>query len=111
WAASEKGQAIIGKSGAIIPNQPAYAQSEAFTANHPNSRLDNVIVGSRLTQNAEQGDWSYLEDGEWVNLWADYLNGDVRNGEMTLETFFSTVQSITDNALAGNKYKITITTK
>lgn len=111
WAASREGQAIIAKSGALIPNQPDYAQSEAFTAHHPNTRLDNVIVGSRLTQNAEQGDWSYLEDGEWVNLWADSLNGEVRNGRMTLETFFAQVQTKTDNSLASDKYKITITTK
>lgn len=111
WAAGPEGQAIMAKSGALIPNQSDLAQSDAFTQNHPNDRLNNVVVASRLTETAEQGDWSYLEDGEWVNLWADYLNGQVRNAEMTLEEFFDTVQTMTDNALASDKYKITITTK
>ena len=111
WAAGPEGQAIMAKSGALIPNQSDLAQSDAFTQNHPNDRLNNVVVAGRLTETAEQGDWSYLEDGEWVNLWADYLNGQVRNAEMTLEEFFATVQTMTDNALASDKYKITITTK
>ena len=111
WAAGPEGQAIMAKSGALIPNQSDLAQSDAFTQNHPNDRLNNVVVASRLTETAEQGDWSYLEDGEWVNLWADYLNGKVRNAEMTLEEFFATVQKMTDDALAYDKYKITITTK
>lgn len=111
WAAGPEGQAIIAKSGALIPNQQELALSDEFTQHHPNSKLNNVIVASRLTETAEQGDWSYLEDGEWVQIWANVLNGEVRNATKTLEEFFDEVQEITDNALASDKYKITITTK
>ena len=40
------------------------------------------------TANSSVGDWSYLENGSWVNVWANVLNTDVRNGKMTLDEFF-----------------------
>jgi hypothetical protein len=33
--------------------------------------------------------WSYVEDGEWVNGWANILNTRVRNGDMMLDEFFN----------------------
>ena len=41
-----------------------------------------------MADNAQIGDWSYCGDKEWINDWSVDLNGPVRNGNMTLNSFF-----------------------
>ncbi|MGN0806250.1 MAG: hypothetical protein ACI4MC_04355, partial [Candidatus Coproplasma sp.] len=110
WAASVNGQSIISKSNNIIPNQIDYAHSDEFVnlAEHGGK---NILALADTTTYTDIGDWSYIEDGEWVNPWANVLNTDVRNGDMMLDTFFSTVLNSTNKDLASEKYKIVITTK
>ncbi|MDE6274246.1 MAG: hypothetical protein K2L87_04285, partial [Clostridiales bacterium] len=73
------------KTTSDIPNRPAVARAVAYST---------------------PGDWSYVEDGLWINGWANILNSKVRDGDMTLEQFFSNATVIaTDATLATYKSK------
>ena len=43
----------------------------------------------------------YLADQAWISPWSNLLNGDVRNGKVTVTEFFNRVQASTDNLLKG----------
>ena len=77
------------KSNFYVPNQMSIAYSdeymnmtESYIANNKNAILSATACSS-------VGDWSYLEKGDWVTIWSKMLNGEVRNGEKTLEEFFA----------------------
>ena len=110
WAAGEEGQKIIAKGNSNIPNQTTYALSDEFTQRQ-GKKFDNQLAVSKLTQVSREGDWAYLEDGEWVKIWSGDLNDKVRNGLMNLDEFISTALTPTNDALKADKYKIVITTK
>jgi hypothetical protein len=42
--------------------------------------------------NQTPGDWWYLRDKKWIDPWAGLLNGDVRNGKVTLSGFYVSYQ-------------------
>lgn len=110
WAASLEGQKILAKGNSKIPNQTAYAMSDEFTQ-RADKKFNNQLVASKLAQVSREGDWAYLEDGEWVKVWSGDLNDKVRNGLMDLDVFIETALTPTNNALKADKYKIVITTK
>ena len=104
FMAGEEGQSIMMKSGTIVPNQKALARSEAYLTDGGGYSPANKSVLVDMIEIGHVGDWSYVEDGEWVNVWANILNTKVRDGDMTLDEFFenSTVKS-TDDVL--KKYR------
>ena len=110
YAASAEGQAIVSQGNTQIPNQISYSFSDEF-CNRESNLMDNILALSDAATYTDIGDWSYLEDGEWVNDWANVLNTDVRNGAMKLDTFFLQVTTSTNNDLSSSQYKIRITTK
>lgn len=110
WAASLEGQKIIAKGNSNIPNQSSYALSDEFTQ-RSGLNFTNMRAISKLSLVTQIGDWAYLEDGEWVNVWASYLNDEVRNGLMDLDEFIEIALPLTNEALKADKYKIVITTK
>lgn len=54
-----------------------------------------VPANSRLLAEVSEyerpGDWTYMPDDAWINDWADLLNTQVRNNQMSLDEFFETV--------------------
>ena len=79
------GQAEQAKSGFAIPSQIDLAKSEVFLQTNKNPK--NSIVFVRAAEHQTPADWLYLKDKEWTLEWAGTLNGDVRNGKMTLAQF------------------------
>ena len=55
-----------------------------------------------LGKNAMQGDWSYVEDGNWITDWALDLNTKVRDGVKTVDQFWTEWEAKTDAYLAAN---------
>lgn len=92
---------IANQTGELVPNQMSYAESSAYQSQSflPKNKAALVAAAGYSTV----GDWSYLEDGGWINPWADVLNGPVRNGQLTLDQFFAQVTDNTNNTL--KKYR------
>jgi len=80
------GQAKQAEAGFAIPNQIDLANSEVFLQTDKKPKNSIVFVEAAAVQKA--GDWWYLRTGEWIDDWANYLNGSVRNGTKSLNDFF-----------------------
>ena len=89
WMMTE-GQKIMAQDGFGTIN--ASYEAEALSANA--SRGYVLVVANA---NATMGDWMYLKDRLWIDNWAIPLNSSVRNGNMTLDSWFkSYVKSTND---------------
>ena len=87
YIASPEGQTIQADEGFAIPIQRTVANSEAYL----NSRYNqgkNVQVFIDACAYETPGDWWLLRDKKWIDDWASLLNGDVRNGKLTLSGFY-----------------------
>ncbi len=110
WAAGAEGQTILASCNTQVPNYIETGLSDEFL-NSEDRLCKNYSVIVKAAEYEEIGDWSYLEDGQWVNHWANILNTDVRNGDMLLEEFF-TNDTVTEFADANlGKYEIKINGK
>ncbi len=85
FVASEEGQLIQAEEGIAIPMQISLATSDAYLTNEL-SYNKQVFIDACYVQTP--GDWWYLRDKEWIDDWANVLNGDVRNGVLTLTQFY-----------------------
>ncbi len=87
YIGSAAGQSIQAEAGFAIPNQKEAANTDAFL--QPDKSPKNAIVFVEAAEVQTPGDWWYLKDKEWITDWAGVLNGDVRNGELSLSEFFA----------------------
>lgn len=87
YLCSEAGQKYTVEDNAHAPTNSAYAESEEF-ASQAGKLVENYAAIGMMADNAQIGDWSYCGDKEWINDWSVDLNGPVRNGNMTLNSFF-----------------------
>ncbi|MDR2822699.1 MAG: extracellular solute-binding protein [Acholeplasmatales bacterium] len=90
YIGGEIGQLEQAKSGFAIPSQRHLAATEDFLQTNQNPR--NSIIFLDAAKNQTPGDWWYLMDKAWIDPWAGLLNGDVRNGKITLSQFYSSNQ-------------------
>lgn len=79
WMASPLGQSIRVKDG-WFPNQQSLVSQIEFTSQNA---AKNYEVFSEALAFEECGDWMYLPNYEWVDVWAVPLNSKVRNGTQT----------------------------
>ena len=86
YIASAEGQRIQAEEGFAIPIQKSVAGEDFFI----NSGLDpkNIQVFVEACDYETAGDWWLLRDAKWIDPWANLLNGDVRNGKITLSNFY-----------------------
>lgn len=93
------GQDALAATGFNVPSQKSLAFDE--TKNFLNSDLrpfnNQVFLDAAEVQKG--GDWTYLKDDTWIEIWAPTLNGDVLNGDMTAESLFGTYKNRVNNAL------------
>ncbi len=99
YMAGEEGQSRLMKTQLIVPNQISLAESDAFLLDTDNYSAGNKAAVVDMAAIASVGDWSYVEDGEWINGWANILNTKVRDGDMTLDDFFSDATVLETNEL------------
>ena len=88
FMAGPEAQKVMMKTNQSLPNQKSVAYSDEYLNMTDNYICSNKEAILMQTANSSVGDWSYLENGSWVNVWANVLNTDVRNGKMTLDEFF-----------------------
>ena len=109
---SEKGQKyLVETSGGLTPTAKTYALDESFSKQQV-KLVDNYAAIGMMSVTDRIGDWSYCGDKEWIIDWSLDLNGPVRNGAMTLDTFFKTWTAKIDDGAEGytknlkqNKYQ------
>ncbi len=82
WMASKAGQTIRAENG-HFPNQKELISRVVFPGYAP----ANVKAFSEALEFQGAGDWWYMADYEWINVWAVPLNSEVRNGKMTYDTW------------------------
>lgn len=82
WMASKAGQTIRAENG-HFPNQKELISRVVFPGYAP----ANVKAFSDALEFQGAGDWWYMADYEWINVWAVPLNSEVRNGKMTYDAW------------------------
>lgn len=82
WMASKAGQTIRAENG-HFPNQKELMSRVVFPGYAP----ANVKAFSEALEFQGAGDWWYMADYEWINVWAVPLNSEVRNGKMTYDAW------------------------
>ena len=87
---SEEGQSAQAEKGFAIPLQVELANSEVFLQSDKMPHNSKIFIDAAEIQGA--GDWWYLTDNAWIDDWAGVLNGDVRNGKMSMTEFFASKQ-------------------
>ena len=83
---SEEAQQIKASYG-FIPNQESLMDTFYDTVD-PNDTI-NLSAFVTSAKNETPGDWWYMVDRDWIDVWANRLNSDVRYGKMTLDEYFS----------------------
>lgn len=103
WAAGPEGQAILAKTGNVVPNQDSIALSDTFYSLNDAKNYYAVAIMSRAS---DVGDWGYFEDGEWVTDWSDDFNNKLRMGTQTLSAFLSANETKAQEACASTTMRI-----
>lgn len=107
WLSGPEAQKIQANGGFNICNQKELAYDEYVAYNVRDGQMpQNISVFVDSIGMQKPGDWWYMEDSGWIDVWAKPLNGDVRNGKLTIEEFFKiysplTTKYIRDNYLNG----------
>lgn len=86
WMVSEEAQRIKASYG-FIPNQTECV--DAFYNSLEANGKKNVKAFVEAIEYETPGDWWYMIDRDWIATWSDPLNGDVRNGNMSLAQYFT----------------------
>lgn len=94
YLCGEEGQKIKADMG-FVPNQVALTETEEYKENN----YTHINIFLRAMNNQRAGDWWYMADDRWISIWADPLNGKVRNGTLTLSAWFDTYISQTNAIL------------
>lgn len=94
WMASRNGQAIAAENG-FFTNQLDLVDSIQFKGYAPK----NVKVFGEAMAFEGAGDWWYMKDYEWINIWAIPLNSNVRNGKMSYSDWKRDAIKQTNNRL------------
>lgn len=103
WWTSEEGQKRIIASGTRISCLNSLnADPECQSIMKDAFGCTNIGPIVNLGKNAMQGDWSYVEDGNWITDWALDLNTKVRDGVKTVDRFWTEWEAKTDAYLAAN---------
>lgn len=94
WMSGTEGQKIRAKKG-YVPNQTSLGGE--FLKDNP--KPANVSCFLDALEYETPGDWWYMPDKNWIDEWANALNSKVRNGTMTLDSFFSYYIDVANKAL------------
>lgn len=94
WMASKEGQTIRARKG-HFPNQKELLADIQYNGYAPK----NVTVFSEALEYQGAGDWWYLPDDAWIQVWANPLNSEVRNGTKSYDLWKKTAIPDTNKKL------------
>ncbi len=87
WMVGEEAQAIKASYG-FIPNQKS--KVDVFYNKLDADGTKNLAAFVEAAEYETPGDWWYMVNRDWIDVWASPLNSQVRNGNLTLEEYFNT---------------------
>lgn len=95
----KQGQNALAKTGFNVPSQMslAYDKTKSFLNSDLRPYNNEVFLDAASYQKG--GDWTYLKDDAWINIWAPTLNGDVLNGVQTSTQLFNKYKNKVNDAL------------
>ena len=85
WMAGIPGQTLRAKNG-YFPNQESLMSQLTFNSD---TVARNAIIFSESLKYQKPGDWWYMADHVWVEVWCVELNAKVRNGLMSYNDWYS----------------------
>ena len=97
WFCTAEGQKVWAENG-FVPNCISLGKEYAESGE---ALADNIGVMVDSLEYEQPGDWWYMKDRAWIEIWSKPLNNEVRYGRMTLDEFFSTYISETNTLLKG----------
>ena len=103
WAAGPEGQAILAKTGNVVPNQDTIAMSDTF---YSLSATKNYYAPAVMSRTTDVGDWGYFENGEWVTDWSGDFNDKLRKSTQTLSEFLRDNERAAQEACASTTMRI-----
>lgn len=104
YLACGEGQIVMANLGFTMCNQRDLVQKEYVDAQVAKGLSPrNIQVAAEYGDVQRPGDWWYMPDAAWIDDWAGYLNGDVRNGGMTVDRMFELVTDSTNAKLKAYK--------
>ena len=89
WAAGPEAQKILAKSSVVVPNQSDIGMGEC--AEYADRVVDNAWAASYMALHSDIGDYTYFTSETWITEWSNTFNTEVREGNMTLTSFFKHV--------------------
>jgi multiple sugar transport system substrate-binding protein len=104
FMAGEEGSVAFAEAGFTLPANKELANSETFIQSGKNPKNYQVFIDAPSYQTV--GDWGYLPDKDWINIWANPLNTDVLNGVKTLAELEAMTKGETQSAVDAYFHKI-----
>ncbi len=84
----KNGQDKLAETGFNVPTQMSLAKDPTKNFLNSDKRPYNNEVFLDAAVYQKGGDWTYLADDIWIEMWAPTLNGDVLNGDKTVQQLF-----------------------
>jgi len=97
FMAGEEGSKAFAEAGFTLPANKQMANSDTFIQQGQNPKNYQIFLDAPTYQTV--GDWGYLPDKDWINIWANPLNTDVLNGDMTLAQLQALTEAETQSAV------------
>lgn len=94
-----EGQDALAETGFNVPSQISLANDPEGNFLSSTERPYNNEIFLDAAEIQKGGDWTYLKDDAWINIWAPTLNGDVLNGVQTVEQLFARYGDTVNEAL------------
>lgn len=97
WFCTAGGQSVWAENG-FVPNCISLGEGYATGGS---ALASNISVMVDSLEYEQPGDWWYMPDRAWIDVWSRPLNNEVRYGDMTLDVFFNTYIKQANELLKG----------
>ncbi len=87
WMVSDAAQQVKASYG-FVPNQNTAEGRAAFLTALDPEGIHNAQVFLDASEYETPGDWWYMVNKNWIDVWANPLNSQVRYGKITLAKYF-----------------------
>ena len=105
YACGAEGQNALAETGFNVPNQISVATDPDGAFLSSTERPYNNTVFLTAAEIERGGDWTYVSDDAWIEIWSPTLNGDVLNGKTSISDMFKMYNDTINETLKGYTLK------